>query len=645
MIKYRPEIDGLRALAVLPVIFFHAGIELFGGGFVGVDVFFVISGFLITSIIKTEIDEDRFSFVNFYERRIRRIIPALTFVFAVTSFAAYIFLLPLDLIEYSESLIFANLFTSNILFWRQSGYFDTAAELKPLLHTWSLSVEEQFYLLFPFLLLMIKNLSVKRRLLILFLLCCTSFALCLLILEHKPSAAYYLLPTRGWEILIGSIAAYIFREQNGRLIILNAVSIIGMALIISSIFLIDKHTPFPGVSALMPTVGAVFVLLYAQDGTYVQRLLSSRLIVGVGLISYSLYLWHLPVIVFSRYYIGVKWDAWTIIFVLLSIFSISVFSWKFIEMPFRRSRIINRNQVFLFFSVTSLLFISLSYFAISYKGLSERLDLNSLEIGKLAKITDPYDYFDYKSIVRNGSCHSISSKDFYTNGCLDIRKKNIFIVGDSYAASLYPGLKFISDKELIDLGITQLTEGNAPPFVTKGKGDTGATLSAINRFRMDVIGKYKPNIVLLHWMPGGLNSKFSNSDVARMIDEQITSINEVSPLSKVIIIGPPPKWSASLQRQMISYYIRHNQSPPKYMSDGLERVNFSLNEFLANNLLHKSVKYISLLDILCNVDGCLTRVSADYTDLTAVDWGHLTRSGSIYVADRMLPAIYSEIKK
>jgi peptidoglycan/LPS O-acetylase OafA/YrhL len=205
---YRKEIDGLRALAVLPVILFHAGFELFSGGFIGVDVFFVISGYLITTIILAELEQGKFSLINFYERRARRILPALFLVMFVCIPFAWFWLLPSDMKDFSQSLVAVSFFASNILFWRESGYFDAAAELKPLLHTWSLAVEEQYYVLFPLFLMLFWKLGKRWILLTLGLAFLASLALAQWAAYAKPSAAFYLLPTRGWELLIGAFTAF-----------------------------------------------------------------------------------------------------------------------------------------------------------------------------------------------------------------------------------------------------------------------------------------------------------------------------------------------------------------------------------------------------------------------------------------------------
>ena len=211
--KYRAEIDGLRALAVLPVILFHAGFELFGGGFIGVDVFFVISGYLITTIIISEMGEGKFSIVNFYERRARRILPALFFVMAVCIPFAWMWLSPFDLRNFGQSLVAVSTFSSNILFWLESGYFDTASELKPLLHTWSLAVEEQYYIIFPLFLIATWQFGHIWILALLSLIFLVSLGIAQWSAVNAPSAAFYLLPARGWELLIGVFAAFYLKHR------------------------------------------------------------------------------------------------------------------------------------------------------------------------------------------------------------------------------------------------------------------------------------------------------------------------------------------------------------------------------------------------------------------------------------------------
>ena len=292
-LKYRGEIDGLRAVAVLPVILFHAGFGLFGGGYVGVDVFFVISGYLITTILLSELQAGTFTLVGFYERRARRILPALFVVMLVTLPFAWLWLAPAEMQKFCNSLIGVSLFASNVLFWRESGYFDSSAELKPLLHTWSLAVEEQYYLFFPLLLMAAWRLGRRRIAVMLAVLLAASLVVAEWGLRRDPTAAYYLLPTRGWELLIGALAALVLSARAGesgalvppRAWMGQVASLAGFGAIAASVLLFDRSTPFPGLYALLPTVGTALVILFATPQTSVGAILGSRFFVGVGMLS------------------------------------------------------------------------------------------------------------------------------------------------------------------------------------------------------------------------------------------------------------------------------------------------------------------------------------------------------------------------
>jgi peptidoglycan/LPS O-acetylase OafA/YrhL len=335
---YRREIDGLRALAVIPVVFFHAGFNTFSGGYVGVDIFFVISGYLITSIIYSEKLEGTFSLVNFYERRARRILPVLFFVLVVCLPFAWLWLLPQDLKKFSGSLAAVVLFISNHFFSNQSGYFDVAAELKPLLHTWSLSVEEQYYLFFPAFILLAWRLGTRWIFGLVFVLTLLSFGVAQLMSISKPSSAFFLLPTRAWELLIGSMTAFYLltgKKFEGSIPKFQLGSMLGLCLIIFAIFYFDHKTPFPSFYTLAPTVGTALIILFATPQTWVGKLLGTPFLVSIGLISYSAYLWHQPILAFSRYESIHEFSQFNLILLVLLPFLLAYFSWKFIEIPFR----------------------------------------------------------------------------------------------------------------------------------------------------------------------------------------------------------------------------------------------------------------------------------------------------------------------
>ncbi|HEU4708115.1 MAG TPA: acyltransferase family protein [Methylophilaceae bacterium] len=358
--EYRRELDGLRALAVLPVILFHAGYQTFSGGFVGVDIFFVISGYLITSIILAEQQAGTFSLVDFYERRARRILPMLFFVLAVSIPFAWLWLMPDDMREFSQGLTAVSLFSSNILFWLQSGYFDTAAELKPLLHTWSLGVEEQFYLFLPLFLIFAWRWGKRWMVGLLVIAALLSLAIAQWGAANKPDAAFFLLPTRGWELLLGAFAAFHFSRKekpDWSPALHETLSLAGLLLIVYAVFAFTSHTPFPGLYALVPTLGALLIITFANQNTLTGKLLGNRLLVGIGLISYSAYLWHQPLFAFARH--GSRYEPGAAIMALLAVVSIGLayLSWRFIERPFRRKDVVSRQRIFTLAAMGSVAFI------------------------------------------------------------------------------------------------------------------------------------------------------------------------------------------------------------------------------------------------------------------------------------------------
>ena len=336
VIKYRPDIDGLRAIAVLSVIFFHTGISGFSGGFVGVDVFFVISGYLITSIILKDIKSGEFSIARFYERRIRRIFPPL---FTVITFTVVVsaFLFDSNSFEsFGRSITATTFFCSNVLFWKESGYFDASSITKPLLHTWSLAVEEQFYIFFPLLLIGITRFSKNRYLQWIVGISLVSLMMSIIGVYTHQVITFYLLPTRAWELLFGSFLSLEVIPKLESNVQRNLVSFIGLSLIIFSICFYTESTLFPGVAALAPVLGASFIIHSGKGGaSIVKKLLSYKPIVYIGLISYSLYLWHWPLIVFSKYLIMRELTFFETLGIIITTFIISVISLKFIEKPFR----------------------------------------------------------------------------------------------------------------------------------------------------------------------------------------------------------------------------------------------------------------------------------------------------------------------
>ncbi|MDB5454581.1 MAG: acyltransferase 3 [Caulobacter sp.] len=337
MLQYRRDIDGLRAVAVLGVVLFHAFPKALPGGFIGVDVFFVISGYLISGVLIDRCDRGRFSILDFYERRVRRIIPALAVMLAVVTAVATLFLPPADLRAYSSALVSVALFSSNILFWLKGGYFDGPAQEKPLLHTWSLSVEEQFYILWPFVIWLICSRFGRRRAgLWIALLTVVSLAVSEAMMRWDRNAAFYLIPSRAWELSIGALLA------TGRLPVpatratRDGLSGLGLALVVGGMILLDETVRFPGVTALIPCVGAALMIhANARGDTAVAKLLSQPWAVGIGLISYSLYLWHWPALVLPPLILARDLAPAEILGAVAAAFGLGWLSWRYVERPFR----------------------------------------------------------------------------------------------------------------------------------------------------------------------------------------------------------------------------------------------------------------------------------------------------------------------
>lgn len=344
--KYRPEIDGLRAFAVVPVILFHAGFTLFSGGFVGVDVFFVISGYLITSIIIEALEKGQFSLFDFYERRARRILPALVTVTVAASVVAWLWMTPVQLKEFGQSVAATFLFSSNILFWSQSGYFAPSSELNPMLHTWSLAVEEQFYVVFPLLIVAIARFRLKSIVPVIALIGLISFMTALYMVQHAPSAAFFLLPARAWELLVGSLLAiYLRRFSQPSGIAATTGALIGLALLAYAVVFFDASVPFPSAWTLFPVLGTGLIILCARCDNLPGVILSHRTVVLIGLLSYSAYLWHQPIFAFTR----IHSDDQPSVLLLLGLsalsFALAALSWRFVERPFRDRAFLTRKTV------------------------------------------------------------------------------------------------------------------------------------------------------------------------------------------------------------------------------------------------------------------------------------------------------------
>lgn len=435
---YRAEIDGLRAVSVLAVIFYHFGFEPFSGGFIGVDVFFVISGYLITTLLINDLEHENFSYVSFYDRRIRRILPPLLTVLACTSIASYFILYPSDLEDYGKSLLSVLTFVSNIFFWRTSDYFATASELIPLLHTWSLSVEEQFYILWPICMIIFYKCRQKQITVLILTLLIVSFLISEWGWRNKEIANFYLLPTRMWELLVGCFAASVIQKSGLRNSEIG--SIFGLFCVIFSILVYDDKVPFPSLFSAIPVIGALFIVFFATEQTIVGKILSNKYLVNIGLLSYSLYLWHQPVLAFYRRIYGADIQLLAIPILFTFILVASLFTWRFIEIPARKLNTVTVRFVYSALAVASVLLILLSLFFIMSHGARYQ-----------------YDYLPKPERWSEIKCHGAPSVNEYDNPlqeCLGLSSNSqggdMFLIGDSHAAQLTFPLRKIAEERNVN---------------------------------------------------------------------------------------------------------------------------------------------------------------------------------------------------
>lgn len=572
--RYRPEVEGLRAIAVVPVILFHANTSFFSGGYVGVDVFFVISGFLITlTLLADENFPPRERIIRFYVRRIRRILPVLVLVVLATLVVGAILLLPDDLIRLAKSTVATALFVSNFWFWTQSGYFLRHAEFLPLLHTWSLAIEEQFYIIFPLTLIVIGKNRHYLSVVIMSFLAATLFISSVYLTKHYPGAAFY-WPTRAWELLLGAVLALAIPkdEKSTNWLIRELVAAGGIALIGVSVFAFDRITPFPGYAALVPVVGTAAVI-YGGSGTRVGRVLSLRPFIWVGMISYSLYLWHWPILVFAKQALATEQLdlSQTIVCIALSSLA-SALSWRFVETPFRR-RATPRRSLFLWpgwFVGGSLVLAST---IIALHGIPRRFSAEALSFAQTRLDMDPSDCAKtgrFLCQVGDG-------------------KARLLVWGDSHAGTLWPAISNLVR------GPTDYAIASAcPPLLSlvgseELRGDVLRNCEVRNRAVMNrVIADQDIDVVVLaaFWS----SYTFSKSNLRKVLDGLKSKM--------VYIIGDNPTPGFD-----VSWKLALGGAPPPIHPNRLPAVFKIIDQY-------PNVKVLNLSDALCSGDLCAPAIGS-----------------------------------
>jgi peptidoglycan/LPS O-acetylase OafA/YrhL len=521
-ISYNPAIDGLRAIAVLSVIFFHLKIDFFRGGYLGVDIFFVISGYLISSLIYKELETKKtFSFTQFYERRARRILPALLFVIIFCLPIAWFYIFPYYFKDYLLSLLTSIFFSSNFYFYLTRVVY--AAEdsiLKPFLHTWSLGIEEQFYIFFPIFFIFLLKFFKKSSMWLVLIIIVLNILFSDWMSKNYFQINHYMILTRGWELMAGVLICLIQRRYNLNLnpISNNSLSFLGLILIFFSIFFFNETTRHPSIITTIPILGSMFIILFAKDYTMTNKILSLKPLVWIGLISYSLYLWHHPIIAFKLISHQENNYFFNNYFLIIIIFSLSIFSYFFIEKPFRNNQLISKK---LFFLILAFLVISLTSF-VSFAFYKEGLPTR---FPKILKYIDerPYDISkeDFKICFQR-------KKNFCGTSSINDRKDSIFLVGDSQVASL----SHILEEKLkkTNYNLINLTFGNSCYYSVGYGSDSFCTQDAQQKRRIEIYKK--PNsIVILGYTSSFMSDKqkkFSLLSIKDLLDKNY----------KVVLIYP-----------------------------------------------------------------------------------------------------------
>ncbi|UAA39151.1 acyltransferase [Paraneptunicella aestuarii] len=524
--QYRPEIDGLRAVSVIPVILFHAGFPFISGGFIGVDIFFVISGYLITSIIANDVERNTFRLTDFYERRVRRILPALFFIMAVTVPLAWMWLPPDELKNYSQSLVAVSTFSSNILFWLESGYFDTVAELKPLLHTWSLAVEEQYYIVFPLIIMALWKLSSRLFFVMLAATFCLSLGYAHLYSSQFLSSSFYLLPFRAWELLMGALAAFMLRNKSHIKLPGSAnelLSMLGIVCIVGSFFLFEASTPSPSLYTLIPTLGALVVILFTTPETRVSRLLSSKVFVLIGLISYSAYLWHQPLFVFARSYSLEPLSLALMLAMCLLSLVLAFVTWKWIETPFRSKEKIKASVLYIVCSVFVFLFIAMGLYGHFKVKPTTEIQLDS-EI-----IAIPKAFMGIQHEGRNCSFPDIAKGEVCElKGDIDAPERTVFVLGDSLSRVLSEA---VYERKQMYSTMVDLSSSGCPFLmglsIYVGRSSSDRCTPEYQQQRLDYIAQHpsQHKIVVLsgRWLVAFMEDSFDNTLGGVSYDQNIVA--------------------------------------------------------------------------------------------------------------------------
>jgi peptidoglycan/LPS O-acetylase OafA/YrhL len=654
--RYRRDVDGLRAVAVTSVVLFHTGLGAIKGGFVGVDIFFVISGFLIGGIVDREIAGGSFSFARFYVRRARRIAPALLAVSIATLLLGLILLGPSELRRLAASIGAAIGGTSNLWFFLSANYFAPDARVEPFLMTWSLGIEEQFYVLLPPLLLVLRRVDRRATMPAMAVMTLASFALSIVLTDRNPSAAFYLLPTRAWELGIGVLLALLLDARPARLTrgVREGLGVIGLGAIIAAITLFDEHLPFPGFAALLPVLGTA--ALIAADGSAInRRLLAAAPLVGIGLISYSWYLWHWPLIALTRVVSAAPPTVWQLLVVVAASLILAWLSWRFIERPFRHpSKQPSNGAVLVQYGMALAAVMGLSGAIYAANGLPQRMNPDVKRVEAILAES------------RGGPCLANYGDDrpSMSASCVGAPVPRIALLGDSHAAAL--GTAFRAAAAAHGHGFVQFTKASCPALLGATRampnhpGHAGECLryndAAIEAVARDpaidtviITGfwqvPFDPSAIAGGdaYVDGNGSARPSETEFATAIRRTAARLRGAGKI--VVVLADVPGLRFDPARHAMTGFLSLRRAAEGLVSPAFEPIDgqiprafVSPTDDIATRLLADSlhgmpgVRYAALADLLCTPSLCRF---ADRTTPWYIDPQHLSRPGAAAVVAKL----------
>jgi peptidoglycan/LPS O-acetylase OafA/YrhL len=631
-LTYRRDLDGLRGIAVAAVVAYHLGVPFASGGFVGVDVFFVLSGFLITSIIASGLEAGTFSIAGFYDRRIRRIVPALVFVCACTTVLALAFLLPDELKQFASSLVGTALSVSNFWCLRHSGYFDSAAETQPLFHTWSLGVEEQFYIIFPLLLIAVFRWWRGRLRTIIWLLFAASLILSMLLLQRYPKSTFFLLHTRAWELLAGSIIALGLVPKPASRLQRDAAGALGLLAIAIAVFGYTSKTPFPGLAAVLPCLGAALVIWAGQGENTPARLLAAGPLVFLGLISYSLYLWHWPVIVFANLLNVEALTELQKLAVAGTSIALAALTWRFIEQPFRRrgARGFTRPAILRSGSLGLGSLVAVSLILIAWQGVPGRYSHQVVDLAAAGLDSSPF----------RDKCHFQGAlKRTYDDTCVlgDKVDPKIIVYSDSHGAEFSAALGSLAKSR--NESVRQITASACPPAANYSLSH-GTRCGDYNAAMLARLIAIPPSTILI--AANSMSWSTSRSDQYwKGLQTTLAALHRAG--HRLIVLGAVPSLPNHRPApEALARWVQLGNDPANFTftpdAKRLRDVNAKLKDLAAE----MDATYVPIAPAFCNDDRCRAYLEGA---VLYFDDNHLSVSGANVLAKKLLvPLLWPETK-